>query len=95
MAMRFLDIRKRTYEFPEMGEKAYFIAGMTSSGTGSGNAFHYYHRQTTGAKVSAGRLSAAANMAIHRHRSDDVPASWSDLGIPVLYNDPRSGSALL
>ena len=35
MAMRFLDIRKRTYEFPEMGEKAYFIAVPTSSGTGS------------------------------------------------------------
>ena len=35
MAMRFSDIRKRIYEFPKMGEKAYFIAIPTSSGTGS------------------------------------------------------------
>ena len=35
MAMRFLDIRKRVYTFPTMGEKAYFIAVPTSSGTGS------------------------------------------------------------
>ena len=26
MAMRFMDIRKRIYTFPKMGEKAYFIA---------------------------------------------------------------------
>ena len=35
MAMRFMDIRKRIYTFPKMGEKAYFIAVPTSSGTGS------------------------------------------------------------
>ena len=35
MAMRFVDIRKRIYDFPKMGEKAYFIAIPTSSGTGS------------------------------------------------------------
>ena len=35
MAMRFSDIRKRIYTFPKMGEKAYFIAIPTSSGTGS------------------------------------------------------------
>lgn len=35
MAMRFMDIRKRVYEFPKMGEKAYFIAVPTSAGTGS------------------------------------------------------------
>ena len=35
MAMRFIDIRKRVYTFPKMGEKAYFIAGPTSAGTGS------------------------------------------------------------
>ncbi|MFI3230055.1 MAG: bifunctional acetaldehyde-CoA/alcohol dehydrogenase [bacterium] len=35
MAMRFMDIRKRVYEFPAMGEKANFIAIPTSSGTGS------------------------------------------------------------
>ena len=35
MAMRFMDIRKRVYTFPRMGEKAYFIAVPTSAGTGS------------------------------------------------------------
>ena len=35
MAMRFIDIRKRVYTFPKMGEKAYFIAVPTSAGTGS------------------------------------------------------------
>ena len=33
MAMRFIDIRKRIYTFPKMGEKAYFVAIPTSSGT--------------------------------------------------------------
>ncbi len=35
LAMRFMDIRKRVYTFPKMGEKAYFIAVPTSAGTGS------------------------------------------------------------
>ena len=35
MAMRFSDIRKRIYEFPKMGEKAYFVAIPTTAGTGS------------------------------------------------------------
>ncbi len=35
MAMRFMDIRKRVYTFPKMGEKALFVAVPTSSGTGS------------------------------------------------------------
>ena len=35
MAMRFVDIRKRIYEFPKMGEKAYFVAVPTTAGTGS------------------------------------------------------------
>ena len=35
LAMRFMDIRKRVYTFPKMGEKAYFVAITTSSGTGS------------------------------------------------------------
>lgn len=35
LAMRFMDIRKRVYSFPKMGEKAYFIAIPTSAGTGS------------------------------------------------------------
>lgn len=35
LAMDFMDIRKRVYVFPKMGEKAMFVAIPTSSGTGS------------------------------------------------------------
>ena len=35
LAMDFMDIRKRVYTFPKMGEKAMFVAIPTSSGTGS------------------------------------------------------------
>ena len=35
LAMRFMDIRKRVYQFPKMGSKAYFVACPTSAGTGS------------------------------------------------------------
>ncbi len=35
MAERFSDIRKRIYTFPEMGQKAYFVAVPTTAGTGS------------------------------------------------------------
>lgn len=35
LAMRFMDIRKRVYELPPLGEKAILIAVPTTSGTGS------------------------------------------------------------
>lgn len=35
LAMRFMDIRKRVYKFPKMGEKAMMVAIPTTSGTGS------------------------------------------------------------
>ena len=35
LAMTFMDIRKRVYTFPKMGEKAYFVAIPTTAGTGS------------------------------------------------------------
>lgn len=35
MAMRFMDIRKRVYHFPHMGDKALFVAIPTTAGTGS------------------------------------------------------------
>jgi acetaldehyde dehydrogenase/alcohol dehydrogenase len=35
LAMRFMDIRKRVYKFPTMGEKAMMVAIPTSAGTGS------------------------------------------------------------
>jgi acetaldehyde dehydrogenase / alcohol dehydrogenase len=35
LAMRFMDIRKRVYKFPELGNKAMMISIPTSAGTGS------------------------------------------------------------
>ena len=35
MSLKFLDIRKRTYKFPTLGNKAKFVAIPTTSGTGS------------------------------------------------------------
>ncbi|MBQ8685452.1 MAG: bifunctional acetaldehyde-CoA/alcohol dehydrogenase [Clostridia bacterium] len=35
LAMRFMDIRKRVFGFPKMGEKAKFVAIPTTAGTGS------------------------------------------------------------
>ncbi len=35
MSLRFMDIRKRVYKFPELGNKAIMIAIPTTSGTGS------------------------------------------------------------
>ncbi len=65
MAMDFMDIRKRVFTFPNMGEKAYFVAVPTSSGTGSEvTPFAIITDQDTGVKWPLADYQLMPNMAI-------------------------------
>ena len=65
MAMRFIDIRKRVYTFPEMGKKAIFIAVPTSAGTGSEvTPFAVITDEKTGIKYPLADYQLMPTMAI-------------------------------
>ena len=65
MAMRFMDIRKRVYTFPKMGEKAYFVAIPTSAGTGSEvTPFAVITDESTGVKYPLADYELLPKMAI-------------------------------
>ena len=65
MAMDFMDIRKRVFTFPKMGEKAYFVAIPTSSGTGSEvTPFAIITDADTGVKWPITDYELMPNMAI-------------------------------
>ncbi len=65
LAMRFMDIRKRIYKFPTMGQKAMMVAIPTSAGTGSEvTPFAVITDETTGVKYPLADYELTPDMAI-------------------------------
>ena len=65
LAMDFMDIRKRVYTFPKMGEKAMMVSIPTSSGTGSEvTPFAIITDATTGTKWPIADYELLPDMAI-------------------------------
>jgi acetaldehyde dehydrogenase/alcohol dehydrogenase len=65
LAMRFMDIRKRVYELPTLGQKAIMVAIPTTSGTGSEvTPFAVVTDDRTGIKYPLADYALTPNMAI-------------------------------
>ncbi len=65
LAMRFMDIRKRVYNFPKLGDKAYFVAIPTSAGTGSEvTPFAVITDEQTGVKYPLADYELMPKMAV-------------------------------
>lgn len=65
LAMRFMDIRKRVYPFPKMGEKAMMVSIPTSAGTGSEvTPFAVITDEKTGVKYPLADYELTPDMAI-------------------------------
>lgn len=65
LALRFMDIRKRVYPFPSLGEKAMMVAIPTSAGTGSEvTPFAVITDEKTGTKYPLADYELTPDMAI-------------------------------
>lgn len=65
LSMRFMDIRKRIYKFPKMGQKAELVCITTTSGTGSEvTPFAVVTDDATGQKYPLADYELTPNMAV-------------------------------
>jgi len=98
LAMRFMDIRKRVYDFPKMGEKALFVAIPTSSGTGSEvTPFAVITDERTGSKYPLADYELMPHMAIvdADNMMDQPKGLTSASGIDVLTHALEAHASIL
>ena len=98
MAMRLVDIRKRVYTFPKMGEKACFIAVPTSAGTGSEvTPFAVITDEKTGVKYPLADYELMPTMAIvDADMMMNAPKGLTSAsGIDALVHDLEAYAAML
>jgi len=108
LAMRFMDIRKRIYKFPKMGQKAELVCIATTSGTGSEvTPFAVVTDDKTGAKYPLADYELTPSMAIvDANLVMNMPKSLTAFGgydavthaleayVSVLANEYSDGQAL-
>ncbi len=108
LAMRFMDIHKRIYKFPKMGQKAELVCITTTSGTGSEvTPFAVVTDDATGAKYPLADYELTPNMAIvDANLVMNMPKSLTAFGgydavthaleayVSVLANEYSDGQAL-
>jgi len=108
LALRFMDIRKRIYKFPKLGQKADLVAIPTTSGTGSEvTPFAVVTDDVTGMKYPIADYELTPNMAIvDANLVMDMPKSLTAFGgidavthaleayVSVLANEYSDGHAL-
>ena len=98
LAMRFMDIRKRVYDFPKMGDKALFVAIPTSSGTGSEvTPFAVITDERTGSKYPLADYELMPHMAIvdADNMMDQPKGLTSASGIDVLTHALEAHASVL
>lgn len=98
LAMRFMDIRKRVFVFPKMGEKAIMICIATSSGTGSEvTPFAIITDEKTQTKYSIADYALLPTMAISDAdmMMDQPKGLTSSSGIDVLTHALEAYASML
>ena len=98
LAMRFMDIRKRVFGFPKMGEKAMFVAVPTTAGTGSEvTPFAVITDEKTGEKYPLADYELMPTMAIcDADLMTDIPPSLTaNAGVDALSHAIEAVASML